>query len=78
MVWGGIMASFAQRFGFSKKDGGGNSIQQEVILETMKEAQEDLAVQIAQDTSSVSNIEVILTRGSRSLAPDIKTLMNPW
>ncbi|MBL0318137.1 MAG: hypothetical protein IPP74_02360 [Alphaproteobacteria bacterium] len=67
------MASFVQKFGFSKKNGGGNSIQQEVILESMKEAQESLAAQISQDTSSASNIEVILTRGSKSLTSNIKT-----
>lgn len=70
---GGIMASFVQKFGFSKKNGGGNSIQQEVILGSMKEAQESLANQVSQNTSSASNIETILIRGSKSLAPDIKT-----
>jgi hypothetical protein len=64
--------SFVQRFAASKKEGSGNSIQKEVILEDMLQAQEDLALQVSQDTSSISNIEVILTCGSKSLAPDIK------
>jgi hypothetical protein len=67
------MASFAQKFASKKQEGGGNSIQQEIILESMKQASEDLAAQVSQETSSVANIEAILTRGSKSIAPDKKS-----
>lgn len=67
------MASFVQRFALKKKESGGNSIQQEVILEEMRQAQEDLAAQLSQETSSVENIQAILTRGSKSIAPDTKS-----
>lgn len=64
------LASFAQRFGFGKEEGGGNSIQQEIILESMKEAQESLAKHISDATSSDGNIAAILSRSSISLTPD--------
>lgn len=67
------MASFVQRFASKKKESGGNSIQQEVILEEMRQAQEDLAVQVSQETSSVENIQAILTRSSKSITPDTKS-----
>jgi hypothetical protein len=67
------MASFAQKFASKKQASGGNSIQEEIILESMKQATEDLAAQVSQETSSVGNVESILARGSKSLAPDTKS-----
>lgn len=68
------MASFVQRFALKKKEGGGNSIQQEVILEQMHQVQEDLAAQISQETRSVENIQAILTLGSKSISSHTKSV----
>lgn len=65
------MVLFAQKFAPKKQESDGNSIQQEVILDAMKQAAEDLAVQVSQETSSAANIESILD--NKIVAPDTKT-----
>ncbi len=69
------MSSFAQRFGLTTKDSGNNSIQQEIILETMRDAQESLAEQMSESTRSADNLASILTPQEENLAePDTDTL----
>lgn len=60
------MASFTQKFSANQADGGGNSIQQEIMLESMKAAQESLAAIISQETSASGNMERILGKTASS------------
>ena len=65
------LRSFVQRFTKNKNEGSGNSIQQEIMLEDMSQAQEDLASLVSRNSSSTDNVEVILSQNSKNLAPDI-------
>ena len=63
------MASFVQRFGDIHENDGGNSIQQEIILES--EVPEGLEEHISLENNADSDIEDLLSRGSKNVAHDI-------